>query len=196
MFQLWWSLPVFMTLFTTDKAAKKPISYLSTKMWVVSSKMAIKTFFQECVAYWILEKMVLVISLIQQKVKFKLMHLLHWFLGTSCYFKISSSFQYVLHEYIFGQFFFCRAKQKVMDHYVLLEIETYLSKINAWNTLNHFNRYCILFLYIHYTQKQYTKKLVKLQNFAHYAISFHITLFRNRKMISFLTQLTLWAWFH
>ena len=39
--------------------------------------------------------------------------LLHWFLGTSCDFKSSSSFQYVLHEYIFGQFFFFEGETKV-----------------------------------------------------------------------------------
>lgn len=38
-------------------------------------KWQLKFFFQECVAYWILEKMVLVISVIEKKVKFKLMHL-------------------------------------------------------------------------------------------------------------------------
>ena len=69
MFQLWWSFPVFMTLFTTDKAAKKPISYLSTKMWVVSSKMAIKSFFSRmCGGVLNLKTMVLLISLIQSKI--------------------------------------------------------------------------------------------------------------------------------
>ena len=64
-----WSFSVFMTLFTTDKTAKKPISYLSTKMWVVSSKTAIKTFSRMCGILDPEEKMVLVDKL-NTKVKF------------------------------------------------------------------------------------------------------------------------------
>ena len=75
-----WSFSVFMTLFTTDKTAKKPISYLSTKMWVVSSKTAIKTFSRMCGILDLQQKMVLVDKL-NTKSKIQLMHL-HWFLET------------------------------------------------------------------------------------------------------------------
>ena len=113
MFQLWWSFPVFMTLFTTDKAAKKPISYLSTKMWVVSSKTAIKTFFKNVWHTESSKKMVLVDKL-NTKSKILLMHL-HWFLETiwTFYFGkiVSSSFKFVLHECVFEKLFF-RVKQK------------------------------------------------------------------------------------
>ena len=138
-----WSFPVFMTLFTTDKTAKKPISYLSTKMWVVSSKSAIKTFSRMCGILDPEEKMVLVDKL-NTKVKFSWCIAID-FLETIVTFlfgkMFSSSFKFVLHECVFEKLFF-RVKQKRNRPLCTQKQKHICLKINAWNTLNHLNRYC------------------------------------------------------
>ena len=130
MFQLWWSLPVFMTLFTTDKAAKKPISYLSTKMWVVSSKMAIKTFFKNAWHTGSSRKKDGFSDKRNTKSKIQLMHL-HWFLGTNLTSKpLPLSNMYCMNVL---KKLFSLVKQNVINRFLALKMETYLSKLNAWN---------------------------------------------------------------